>query len=317
MAYRLLVLAALALAGCDNAIETPPSLNTYTLWGALDPTADVQSVRVIRVADTLVARTEAPLPITVASVDMNTGIETPWRDSVVTYRDRSIGHVYHAAFRPDYGGRYRLVVRRDSGIDVTAETTIPPEVTPRLLPTDLNQGVRKPVAWDGAPQLGRLRVRYFVQKYNVLVAGGFESGRPLCERDTVAYALPADPGQVDGGWLTRLDYFRIQKLLDDQLREQPPEFVVSRIPPGGPVDRRFQVDLRKIEVSAEVLSENWRPPGGVFDFEVLAAADVFDNVMGGFGFVGGGYASSITFRTERSDLSRAGFFNNEPFCGLS
>ncbi|HEX8298797.1 MAG TPA: hypothetical protein VF594_06510, partial [Rubricoccaceae bacterium] len=95
-----LFLAALVgapLAGCDDAIESPGSLQgTYTLWGALNPQADVQSVRVVPVRDTISLGSAAPLPVTVASVDLETGAETAWRDSVVTFRDGTVGHIFNA-----------------------------------------------------------------------------------------------------------------------------------------------------------------------------------------------------------------------------
>ena len=254
---RIQALAVLlVLAGCDNAIETPSSLNTYTLWGALDPTSDVQSVRVIRVADTLVARTAAPLPVTVASVDLSTGTETPWRDSVVTFRDQSIGHVYHAAFRPDYGGRYRIIVRRDAGSDVTAETTVPPAVTPMILPTDINLGVRAPILWSGAPQLSRLNVTYFVQKYDRGNRPGIEPAQAVCVLDTISFRLDPDPGQVGSDWRTHVDYVRSRQILEDALEGLLP--LSAPLPPGETRPPHYRIGLRKVRVSANVLTE--RPP---------------------------------------------------------
>ena len=308
-------LVALApLAGCDNTIETPDSLRgTYTLWGALDPTTDIQAVRVVAVADTLQVRSAAALPITVASVDLATGAETAWRDSVVTFRDGSVGHVYYAAFRPAYESRYRVVLRRDAGGEVSATATVPPLVVPAVQPTDFSLGgTRAPVFWAGASQLGRIRVTYYVQKYNVLVAGAYEYDRPLCELDTLSLGLVASPGRVAGGWITAIDLARAQRILDDRFREAPPE--EYNVPLGGPTTRRFEIGLDKITLSAEVLSEEWRPPGDVFDFEVLAAPEAFGNVEGGFGFVGAGYRSELTFLPVSQDLTRAGFFSVGSLC---
>ena len=45
----------------------------------------------------------------------------------------------------------------------------------------------------------------------------------------------------------------------------------------------------------------------MFDFEAFASPEVFDNVDGGFGFVGGAYGSEIEFRPRREDLARTSF----------
>jgi hypothetical protein len=60
-------------------------------------------------------------------------------------------------------------------------------------------------------------------------------------------------------------------------------------------------------LSAEVASEDWRPPGGVFDPEVLIEPGTFSNVDRGFGFVGGAYRTGATWTPEAAALARAGF----------
>lgn len=148
------------VAGCDSSIEAPPSLRgTYTLWGALDPTADTQAVHVVAGTDTLLAQSPAPLPVTVTSRDLATGVETVWRDSLVTFRNGSVGHVYRARFRPGFGGRYRVAVRRDGdGGEVSATMTLPPLVVPVVQPVNLTDGTKVTVFWPGAAQLNRVRV---------------------------------------------------------------------------------------------------------------------------------------------------------------
>ena len=191
-AFALLV-AALALSACDDSIDTPDSLRgTYTLWGALDPTADVQSLRVIPVSDTIGRGNAAPLPITVASVDLATGTETAWRDSVVTFRNGSIGHVYRAALHPAFGSRHRIVVHRESGADVSALVAIPPYVEPVIQAPRTSGGIQFPILWPGAPQLNRVRVVYTLE-------GGSGQGGELT-RDLVGAS-----GPVEFGWQTVLD----------------------------------------------------------------------------------------------------------------
>ena len=294
MAPRLLLFTLLALAGCDNAIETPPSLNTYTLWGALDPTADVQAVRVIRVADTLVTRTAAPLPVTVASVDLSTGVETPWRDSVVTFHDQSIGHVYHAAFRPEYGERYRIVVRRDAGgNDVTSTVRVPPRSEPSVRFSAAG-GARAIVFWPGAEHLNRLRITYVLQR------AGDGDQEDACKVDSVTLGvsdLSGPAGPTDGGWTLVLNFARLGPVLRDYLTD----------PPEDPADPLPSFGLLEVTVRGEVATRDWIGRGGVTDFESLAAPEILDTVEGGFGFIGGAYRTRITFDVAHSDLPFTGF----------
>ena len=308
MKTRLVALAGLlalaSLAGCDTTIETPDSLQgAYTLWGALNPTTDVQALRVVAVTNTLQVRSAAALPITIGSVDLGTGVETAWRDSLVTYRDGSVGHVYLAAFRPAHGSRHRIVLRRDAGGEITTATTVPPRVVPAVGPTTSFAGVRTPVSWPGAPQLGRLRVTYFYQTYTVDVAPQLtaRTAPAQCEEGSVSFGLAGSPGPVEGGWVTDVNFETAFSIITDALPRPPP-------------DTQRRLGLQKVRVQAEVLSEDWRPPGGVFDFEALAASEVFDNVEGGFGFVGAGYPAEVTFFPVPREIGGANFFDTAALC---
>ena len=269
-----------ALAGCDTAIDTPDSLRgSYTLWGALDPTADVQAVRVVPVTDSIGLGSAAPLPVAVVSVDLATAAETPWRDSVVTFRDGSVGHVFTARLRPAYGSRHRVVVRRDGGGEVSALVAVPPFVAPVVQRVQRLGGgvVLFPVLWPGAPQLNRVRVTY------TLV-------RATGEVTDVTRVLVGTSGPVEFGWQTVVDV----GVEDDR---------VQREAGGEPGD----FALRNLRVTAEVASEDWRPPGGVFDPEVLAEPGSLGNVEGGFGFVGAAYDVSADVQPLSSDLTATSF----------
>ena len=290
-----MLVAVGVLAGCDTAIDAPPSLSgTYTLWGALDPTVDVQAVRVVAVADTLLPTSPRPLPITLASVDLATGAETPWRDSVVTFRNGSVGHVYSARFRPDYEGRYRIVLRRDAdGVETSASLTVPPVVVPVVQPANLTAGVRIPIVWAGAPQLNRVRISYVIQDPRT------------CMRELITVGISESSGTsepTDGGWTVVLNLSRVVSVL--QLLTTFPD--QNDLPPP--------IGLREVTVRGEVAGPEWRPPGGVFDFEAFASPEVFDNVDGGFGFVGGAYRSAVTFQPEYRDLSRTAFVDTATSC---
>ena len=279
-----LALVLLAASGCDNTIEAPPSLRgAYTLWGALDPTADVQSLRVVPVKDTIGVGMTAPLPVTVTSVDLATGQTAAWRDSVVTYRNGSVGHIYRAHFRPAYESRHRVVVRRDGdGGEISAVVTVPPRVAPLAQATRRLAGrVVLPVLWPGAPQFNRATVTYLVQDR-------------ACGTEEITRPLAGGSGPVEFGWQTQVE-----------LSEDAADIVRNA---GGPRG------LRRVTVRGEVASEDWRPPGGVFDFDVLAEPVALGNVEGGYGFVGAAYAAEFSFRPPLSDIVATRFIDISTFC---
>ena len=275
----LALVALTALAGCDDTIDTPESLRgTYTLWGALDPTATIQAVRVIPVTDTIGAGTAAPLPVSVASVDLATGAETAWRDSVITFRDGSVGHIYVARFRPAYESRHRFVVRRDEGGEVSALVAVPRFVEPVVQAAERGPGQAVlPVLWPGAPQLNRVRVTYALR-------------RPTGVMAEVTRDFVGESGPVEFGWRTALDVGAEDDAVQQAAGGLPGDFV-----------------LISVRIAAEVASEDWRPPGGVFDAAVLTEPGSLGNVRGGFGFVGAAYTTEAVVRPTAADLAATSF----------
>ena len=285
----LLLLVVAALAGCDNEIDTPDSLRgTYTLWGALDPTADLQSVRVTPVTDSIGLGGAEALPVQVASVNLRTGEEAAWRDSVVTFRDGSVGHIFNARFRAEYGGRYRIVVRRDEGGEVSALVAVPPRVEPVPRPPTANGPLRVSVLWPAAPQLNRVRVTYEL-------AG--PAGSAVVDRANVPDIDPFDASPVEFGWESVIDVSADASAVQTAA--------------GGPVG---SLELVRVRITAEVASEDWRPPGGVFDFDVLADPGILTNVRGGFGFVGAAYPVEVVYEPTVCELRRTTFRRLDGAC---
>ena len=104
---------ALGLAGCEDDVD--PTLGTdqvFSLYGYLDPTADRQSVRVVPIVPTINSDTSATIDAVVTSTDLGTGVVTAWRDSLVTYRDGSRGHVFVADYTPAPDGARPVHGRR-------------------------------------------------------------------------------------------------------------------------------------------------------------------------------------------------------------
>lgn len=274
------------LAGCEEDIAAPPDLPAYyTLWGAFDPRADVQAVRVVPITDTVGLGSPDALPVVVTSVDLRTGAETPWRDSVIAFSNGGYGHVYLADLRPAFGSLHVLRVVDDGGTETSALVSVPPLVEPIVqTPVVGANRVDYPHLWVDAPRLNRVRARYALQD---------ESCSPLeVERELA----PTAAAPVEFGWRTLLP-----------LRDEAREIILG--------NENRPLALLEIELSAEVASEDWRPPGGVFDPEVLVEPGTLSNVTNGFGFVGAAYEVSVAWRPTPDELSRSGFRQPGFGCG--
>lgn len=289
LALALLV-AAGPLGGCSEEVPAAGGLaESYTLWGAFDPTADVQRVRVVPITPTITLGDAAPLDVTVTSTDLATGTETAWRDSVVTFDNGAIGHVYQAALRPAYGSRHVFQVRSAEGAEVRAVVPVPPRVEPyrqRTVATSVS-GLVYPVLWVDAPRLNRVRARFVVIDAD-------------CALHTVEQEVaPVTSGPVEFGWLVNLT-LRLE--LEGELTR-----LLNESAGRG-------VALRQISLTAEVASEDWRPPGGIFDPEVLVEPGLLSNVDGGFGFIGAAYPTTITWTPTLDDLRVTPFRATVPGC---
>lgn len=268
---RILLLALVVLpvlAGCDDTVNPFVEEDRYySIYGYLDTASDEQFLRVVPLRTDFATADAETIDARVYTVEQETGQTVEWQDSVVTFNDGSVGHVFHAGIRPVPGWTYDLVVERSDGIQSRATTTIP---------------VRTDVVF-GAPTVG---------------SGGFAAQRVTWSdidfspfRVEVWYrfrgALPTDPfmdavvvyGEVgdrvgtpqpDGSWQVFVS------LSGD--KEEVTDFL------GISEDARPQ--LMGIGMRLTMSNDTWRPPGGVFDREILVQPGTFTNVENGFGFFG-------------------------------
>lgn len=282
----VLSLVAVLLVGCEEDIARPPDLPAYyTLWGAFDPLAGMQAVRVVPITDTVGLGSADALPAVVTSVDLQTGVETPWRDSVVVFSNGGYGHVYLADLRPAFGSLHVFRVLDEGGTETSALVSVPPLVEPILQTPILGASrVDYPHLWVDAPRLNRVRARYALED-------------ETCDPRSVERELaPTIASPVEFGWRTLLP-----------LRDEARAIILGN-------DNR-PLALLGIEMIVEVASEDWRPPGGVFDPEVLVEPGTLSNVTNGFGFVGAAYEVSVSWKPTPDELNRSGFRQPGFGCG--
>ncbi len=261
LAPSALVLALCLLAACEDSVS--PFIETdryFTLYGFLDTDQPVQYVRVIPVRRRVDVPAPAPLGATVRTRDLDTGETQAWQDSVVTFSDGSWGNVYFSPFTPLFGHRYQIEVADAEGRTTRAETVVPAARRARVGPLYVSLSLRQDVLWPDVDYVP-FRVQTWYRFARVQNRDQFID---------VAVNYPdADlgTGSFEGWRVTALLGQDVQKVREQVEFNTPPE-------------------LYAVGMKISVTSSDWRPPGGVFDPEILVEPGTFTNVENGFGFFG-------------------------------
>ena len=281
------------LTGCEEDVVAVLNAEyPYSMYGVLNPLADVQYVRVFQVEGTLVPADDGPLDATFISVDVDTGVEHVWRDSLIAISDGTVGHVYYSPFRVEWEHSYRITITGPDGVSSTAEVTVPPRTNLILDPPDTTNSVFLPATIQGtAPQLFgsalEVQVRYVI---------GFDpAGNPFHE--FLTYTIPYDDEvrKRSDGWSIRVDmdqvYFDVAGEVMRDLRYQASQGIT----------------LQLLSFSAVIGNEEWAPPGGEFDPLVLIQPGAFSNVENGFGLITAGYKLQRTWTLPLDVVALTGF----------
>ena len=268
---------AIALIGCAESVDVVlDSGRTYTVYGHFSPRSDTQAVRVYAIDQTIDIVRPDPLDAQVQSINLQSGQTFRWRDSVVQFGEFHFGHIFWAPFRPSYDERHRLTLTRPDGAAATVEVVMPPEADPDLVnPVIRPAWVLLPILWRGAPRLNNIRVRYYTN------------------RGTFDFDYPSDQeSREDGQLATVLVHSDARVIFREIFRGY-----------GSTGEAR----LRAIEQFVLVSSEDWVPPGGAFDADILVEPGAFSNVENGYGFVGAGYEASYHYEVPDTVARAAGF----------
>src|SRR5690606_20140904 len=97
----------------------------FTIFGYLDTAYDTQFVRVIPFRRDIGGTESEELDAVVTSTELESSTVHEWQDSVITFEDGSIGHVFSAPFRPIPGRTYRFMVELSDRAVGWAETEVP------------------------------------------------------------------------------------------------------------------------------------------------------------------------------------------------
>lgn len=288
----LIVLALLSLGGCDADVTAVTGTERpFSIYGVLSPDLAMQKALVYPIEGTLQPRGAESLDAVVQSVDVVSGEERIWVDSLVVDSAGLTEHVFQASFRAEYGHTYRLSVTRSDGAASFVETRVPPrtEVTTGAA-THLPGIVTLPARIEGdAPRLLKIVVAYQI---------GFVPFGGAPELLEVPLAYDGRQNRTAFGWEIPID------LKGDFDRLQSAAVRAS----GSTLDQNYGVRVEGIRLRLIVASEAWDPPGGVFDPEVLVQAGTMTNVENGYGFVAAGYRHDAPLELPAAEvLEDAGF----------
>ncbi len=280
----LLLLALVTLAACTEEVDpTGGADRPFTLYGYLDPTSDRQALRVVPIDPLLVPDTSAAaLPVTVTSLERETGRTATWRDSVVTYWDGSVGHVFVADYRPTPGATVdvRVVELGEPPREVAVAVEVPLVRPSRVSRSPLDVLGTYRVQVDGVPNLQGGVLRVFVSD---------PTGAEPSEWIEVPIEGLAPAETAPGSWLVAVPF-------SAAVRAE----LVRR-------DLVGRLRLSEVEFVAFVTNEAWAGPRSRLPDAALVEPGTFSNVEGGFGFVGAGYGAPVRWTPSPAAQEAAGF----------
>ncbi len=259
----------LHLTACEDSFIDPYNNDGryFTIYGFIDELESNHALRVIpvtRIPERIVSSNDATANIDafVTSTNLTTGETISWRHNLEELNDGTYGHIFRASFRPIPGTTYELVVERNDGIKTTATTTVPR--FPRTVPAP--DTLFYP--YNTVPDSGWSQEIYLPDissPWDMIVSYDLQGTWVR-----VPYGRPGEQTQ-EGGWR-----FNINMGADaPQMRH------FLGLSEEQPLPLFHAVDLQ-----VRILDENWNPPGGIFDPEILAFPDELSNVENGYGLWG-------------------------------
>ncbi|MDA0378407.1 MAG: hypothetical protein O3C45_07315 [Bacteroidetes bacterium] len=272
-----LLLVALPLSGCSDTLIDPFDNDGryFTVYGFLDLLETEHTLRVVpvtRFSEEILSPDEGrgAIDAKVYTTDLTSEERTEWTHHYTQLEDGSWGHLFKARFLVRPGRTYRLEVVRSDGKMATAETEIPYFNENTLIE-------KGPIVFeqDSTYIYQDVTIPEISSPWDVTLIYQW-SAYPTNRRMFIPYGRPGYR-ESDGGWTMRINLSEDQVAVKDHVRDS----FARGIPPDATT-----YELVAMGVQVRVLDENWDPPGGIFDPEVLAQPGVMSNVENGYGFFG-------------------------------
>ncbi len=274
--------ACIGLAACEEDLNLRDDFpEPFTLYGVLSPDLDTQYVRVYPIDEFPRLDQEVPEGIRVTSVDLMTGEEIVWTDTIDTAPNGQQDLVFKAPFVPEYEHTYRVrATRLSDGASSHAEVRIPPEVIIRIEESILpakNEAILRFVVEGESIRVLKPEITYEV----------FFIDKQLWP--TRAYTFPHHRDEIpaENGWDIPVNVWLDRLFVQNRYNV---EVGTARgIEP-------FLWVLQEVRINLIVGDAVWDPPFGVLDPNLLSHPEVLHNVEHGLGFVGSGYRTSARFQ---------------------
>ncbi len=290
LATFVLLFGLVFWAGCEE--EVNPFVEEdrfFTMFGYLDTASNEQFLRVIELRTEFAAGGEQGIDALVTTTEVETGVITVWRDSLVSFYDGTVGHIFVGNLRPVPGLHYTVDVTRSDGKRASATTLVPAQ--PNVILSEAQAafvGVTQKVVW---PTINFIPFKVEVWYRTIDTAS---PGLPFREA-VVLYG--DDNGRVGkqtvDGWEILIRYAEDKKEVTNQLG-------------FGEGDQPILLSLgMRITMS----DEKWRPPDGLFNTEILVQPGTFSNVEGGFGYFGSLNQFSLEWTLSPETTTIAGYTN--------
>lgn len=292
---RLLSLGAIGalmviLLGCEEDITAVTgSDRPFSFYGVLRPQADTQFVSVYPITDRLAPLEPEPLDAEITATNTTTGETYQLRDSIRQEDDGQYAHFFWTPIRVKYGHTYEIEARNSADEVSSVEVTVPPsaELEIREPHETLSVGIVNPVFVAGdVPRLMKIEVEYHIK---------FDSGEPQATNTRMIVNHDDDARKVEGGWIIDINLSNDFETLRGRLQAQ------------NRWSASYGIVMHDMTLRLAAVNEEWNPPGGSFDPEVLVQPGTMSNVRNGFGFVGAGFRLQEQWRPDTEYLEEAGW----------
>ena len=126
LAFVLLLGVPVLVAGCDNSVDIlDRDTGLYSVYGALDINAEINSIRVKNLNTPLVDDSTRTLDATVTLENRRTGTSQVLKDSIVQF-ENVYTHNFRTTMPINPDTKYRLTVKHPDGRTAQATATTPP-----------------------------------------------------------------------------------------------------------------------------------------------------------------------------------------------
>ncbi len=259
--------ALLVASGCDTSFDRFQETDlAYSVWGYLDLHADTQWVRVEPLQDSSFVGS-GPFEARVTSVNLATGEQVVWRDSVFAAGETGVTvHNFYTAADLEPGATYRLTVEGPPGRS-TAEVTLPPSfpqptVLGYVLPDGRGYGTIYVIV-RGVDSLGAAMVNL---RYDVCQP----PPEPAVEQRTITSYLSSATRQEDGSYRITIPWKA------DILQAWPEDASICAVHDFRVSVASVSEDWPDYELPVDSLRTAPQPPAGAGS-----------NIENGVGFLGG------------------------------